>query len=321
MGVQNASHKFDTVLAHPNVRFFGNVHVQSVKALREHYDAVILANGAEEDRELGVPGEREAAQNGAGMLSAREFVGWYNGHPDLRHLRPRLDSTDRAVVVGQGNVALDVARVLLSPVDALAKTDIAPHALEELRKSRIRRVDIVGRRGPVQVAFTIKELREMMNLPANGGGTLPLVSDSQAQTTEALDLLLHSKPKWEKERPRKRLMELLQTALRTASADQMAPSSKAWSLHFLRSPAEIVLDASRKQVTALKLVVNSLDSATENAVPTGLVTSIPTGLVLRSIGYKSVPFVDAPFDNRTKSIPNSAGRVVDSSTKVFATRN
>lgn len=120
---------------------------------------VVLAYGAESDRSLGVPGE-----NLQGIHSAREFVWWYNGHPDGRHLKPDLKSTDTAVILGQGNVALDVARILLRPTTELATTDIASHALATLEESSIRVVYLVGRRGPAQAACTAKELREILGI-------------------------------------------------------------------------------------------------------------------------------------------------------------
>lgn len=142
----------------PNFTFVGNVSVGDpdghfdgctipLRSVLRHYDAVVLAYGASRDRRLGVPGEAELR----GIYSAREFVGWYNGLPEYAGLDPDLTRGDEAVVVGQGNVALDVARMLLENVDVLRKSDITEAALETLSKSRIKRVHIVGRRGPMQV--------------------------------------------------------------------------------------------------------------------------------------------------------------------------
>jgi adrenodoxin-NADP+ reductase len=118
------------------------------QTIKPHYDAILFAYGAAKDRELGIPGE-DAKKN---VLSARAFVGWYNGLPEYRDLAPDLAAAEHAVIVGQGNVALDVARILLSDVDALRKTDISEHALAELSRSKIKRVQVVGRRGPMQVS-------------------------------------------------------------------------------------------------------------------------------------------------------------------------
>uniref|UniRef100_A0A2P2LFK6 NADPH:adrenodoxin oxidoreductase n=1 Tax=Rhizophora mucronata TaxID=61149 RepID=A0A2P2LFK6_RHIMU len=152
--------QYSRVAQHERCSFFGNVTLGSsisLSELRELYHAVVLAYGAESDRSLGIPGE-----DLAGILSAREFVWWYNGHPDCRNLNPDLKGTDTAVILGQGNVALDVARILLRPTTELATTDIASHALAALEQSSIRKVYLVGRRGPVQAACTAKELRELL---------------------------------------------------------------------------------------------------------------------------------------------------------------
>lgn len=142
---------FDKVAEDDRFRFLGNVTIGkniSIKELQNNFDAVLLSYGASEDRKMGIVGE-----DTYGVESARNFVGWYNGHPDFRNLQLPLDDTDTAVVVGQGNVALDIARILLSPIDALRKTDITEYALETLSKSRVKHVHVVGRRGPVQVMY------------------------------------------------------------------------------------------------------------------------------------------------------------------------
>lgn len=154
--------QFSRVAQHERCSFFGNVTLGSnvsLAELRKLYHVVVLAYGAESDRSLGIPGE-----NLKGILSAREFVWWYNGHPDARNLDPDLKSIDTAVILGQGNVALDVARILLRPTTELATTDIASHALSTLEESSIRVVYLVGRRGPAQAACTAKELREVLGI-------------------------------------------------------------------------------------------------------------------------------------------------------------
>ncbi|XP_048467090.1 NADPH:adrenodoxin oxidoreductase, mitochondrial [Rhincodon typus] len=169
--VKNVINTFSQTAHHNRCSFYGNVTVGkdiSIEELKQAYHALILTYGAETNRMLNVPGE-----NLLGVYSARTFVGWYNGLPENKNLNPEL-SSETVVVLGHGNVALDVARILLSPVDLLKKTDIAGHALEAIAASNVKRVLIVGRRGPLQVAFTIKELREMINLP----GTRPLLNPS-----------------------------------------------------------------------------------------------------------------------------------------------
>jgi adrenodoxin-NADP+ reductase len=147
--VKNCQDTFEDVAASPRFNYVGNVEIGRTLALadmRPHYDAILFAYGACEDRKLGIPGE-----DLPGVYSAREFVGWYNGHPQFAHLKPELSKGERAVVIGHGNVALDVARILLAPLDQLRKTDIAEHAVAALSRSKITRVEVAGRRGPLQV--------------------------------------------------------------------------------------------------------------------------------------------------------------------------
>lgn len=149
---KNCEEKFTEVAMSPRFNFVGNIDLGSdlpLTALKPHYDAILFAYGASQDKELGIPGEKALR----GVHSARAFVGWYNGLPEHHDLEPDLTSGEDAVIVGQGNVALDVARILLSDVDALRSTDIADYALEALSKSRIKRVRVVGRRGPLQVSI------------------------------------------------------------------------------------------------------------------------------------------------------------------------
>jgi adrenodoxin-NADP+ reductase len=155
--VKSVQNDFEAVAADPRVRFLGNVRLGrdlSLDELRARYNAVVLAYGAASDRNLGVPGEELK-----GVVSARSFVAWYNGHPDFRDFAPNLDVED-VVIVGQGNVAIDCARILTKTVNELKGTDIASHALEALSRSKVKRVHVIGRRGHVQAAFTMKELRE-----------------------------------------------------------------------------------------------------------------------------------------------------------------
>jgi adrenodoxin-NADP+ reductase len=161
---QAVQNKFDSIAQDPRFTFFGNVRIGpllSVAELRKRYHSVVLAYGASRDRMLNIPGEKTLK----GIYAARDFVGWYNGQPSQRDLRPDLTRTDEAMIIGQGNVALDIARVLLSPVDVLAKTDMPEYALESLRTSRIRRVHLVGRRGPLQVCVLDLVVDERFHLP------------------------------------------------------------------------------------------------------------------------------------------------------------
>lgn len=298
--VKNCIHSFTQTALQDRFTFLGNVEVGRdvlLDHLKEAYHSVVLAYGAAEDRPLGVPGE--SLPN---VLSARRFVGWYNGLPEDANLSINLD-TDSAVVVGQGNVAIDVARILLTPIDILKKTDIPESVLASLAQSRVRRVTLVGRRGPEHVAFTIKELREMVNL----AGCRPNLQPSDYQH---LRHLIPNLP-----RPRKRLLELLaKTALEEPNpklAASYASAARQWSLQFLRSPVE-VLASKDGSVSGLKLAKNKLEGkeGQQRAVITEDREILECGLVLRSIGYRGCA-VDAslPFDPHTATIANREGRV------------
>uniref|UniRef100_A0A1A7WD63 NADPH:adrenodoxin oxidoreductase, mitochondrial n=1 Tax=Iconisemion striatum TaxID=60296 RepID=A0A1A7WD63_9TELE len=299
--VKNVINTFTQTAKHSRCSFYGNVNVGedvSVSELQEAYHAVVLSYGAEGNRSVGVPGE-----DLPGVYSAKDFVGWYNGLPSCQELSPDL-SCETAVILGQGNVALDVARVLLSPLDVLKKTDITQPALEALAQSRVCRVLVVGRRGPMQVACTIKELREMVNLP----GTRPemMAADFDGVTEALKDL----------PRPRKRLTELmLKTALEVPTEkeqERRKNASRTWGFRFFRSPVEILARPSCNRVAGIRLAVNKLEGSGERAqaVLTGEVEDVPCGLVINSIGYKSLPIEPTvPFDSRRAIVPNVMGRV------------
>ncbi|XP_039596539.1 NADPH:adrenodoxin oxidoreductase, mitochondrial isoform X2 [Polypterus senegalus] len=281
--------------------FFGNVTIGSditMEELKMAYHAVIMCYGAEGSRSLSIPGEKLS-----GVYSAKDFVGWYNGLPANTDLNPDL-SSDAVVILGQGNVALDVARILLSPVELLKKTDITQASLDSVAASKIKRVVIVGRRGPLQLACTIKELREMVNLP----GTKPVLDrrDFEGIKDALKDIA----------RPRKRLTELLmKVAMEEPSgrdAERWAAASREWSLRFLRSPIKILPTADGKKVAGIRFAVTALEGSGENAkaVLTGEEEEVSCGLIVSSIGYKSLPIDDGvPFDETQGVIPNDMGRV------------
>ncbi|XP_037596936.1 NADPH:adrenodoxin oxidoreductase, mitochondrial isoform X4 [Cebus imitator] len=314
--------RFGVAPDHPEVKtahsgrcaFWGNVEVGrdvTVPELREAYHAVVLSYGAEDHRALEIPGEELP-----GVCSARAFVGWYNGLPENQELKPDL-SCDTAVILGQGNVALDVARILLTPPEHLEKTDITKAALGVLRQSQVKTVWLVGRRGPLQVAFTIKELREMIQLP----GTRPILDpvdflglqDRLKGTARRQSTMPTEVP-----RPRKRLTELL---LRTAmekpgpeEAARWASASRAWGLRFFRSPQQVLPSPDGRGAAGVRLAVTRLEGVGEatRAVPTGAMEDLPCGLVLSSVGYKSRPIdPSVPFDCKLGVIPNVEGRVTD----------
>lgn len=260
---------------------------------------MLFAYGAAKDRTLGIPGESTLKR----IYSAREFVGWYNGLPEFAGLNPDL-SQDEAVIVGQGNVAIDVARALLEDVDKLRKTDMADYALEALSTSRVKRVHIAGRRGPMQAAFTIKEVRELMNLPN--------------VWAEPIDKSLVPEDLKPVPRVRRRLTEVL---LKGCSTPQSS-ASKSWSLDFCLSPIEFHPDQTDPAAvgsTTFERTTLSPDpfDPTTTATGTGETTTVASPLVFRSIGYKSVALPEfetlgVAFDTRRGVISNDqiGGRVL-----------
>lgn len=294
---KNCINQFTTTASSDRCTFIGNVNVgKDVKLteLLQAYDAVILCYGAEDDRTFGIPGE-----DLPGVYSARAFVEWYNGLPANSQLEPDL-SSETAVILGQGNVALDVARILLSPIELLEKTDICDHALELLKKSQVNTVYIVGRRGPLQVSFTIKELREMTKLP---GCKATFNPEDFRTIQEKLSCI---------PRPRKRLTELMcKTAIDGGTSQNS--THKTWGLKFQRTPVEFL--SALGKISGVRCEVNNLveqGDGTFQARGTGVYEDLPCGLVFRSIGYKSIPLEnEVPFDRRKGVIPNINGRVVD----------
>ncbi|XP_010078702.1 PREDICTED: NADPH:adrenodoxin oxidoreductase, mitochondrial, partial [Pterocles gutturalis] len=281
--------------------YYGNVTVGrdvTVAELRQAYHAVVLSYGAEDNRVLGIPGE-----NLSGVYSARAFVGWYNGLPENRDLKPDL-SCETALILGHGNVALDIARILLSPLGLLRKTDITAGSLAALACSKVKRVWLVGRRGPLQVAFTIKELREMINLP----GARPVLNPADFTGLENAVK--------DAARPRKRLTELMiKTALEKPGEKVMeaqAAAPREWGLKFQRSPQEVLPTADGRRARGVRMALTRLEGSGDSAkaIPPGDVEELECGLVLSSIGYRSLPLDPAvPFDTKRSIIPNSAGRV------------
>ncbi|XP_069337780.1 NADPH:adrenodoxin oxidoreductase, mitochondrial isoform X6 [Eulemur rufifrons] len=256
--VKNVINTFTQTAHSDRCAFWGNVEVGrdvTVPELREAYHAVVLSYGAEDHQALDIPGEELP-----GVFSARAFVGWYNGLPENQELAPDL-SCDTAVILGQGNVALDVARILLTPPEHLERTDITKAALGVLRQSQVKTVWIVGRRGPLQVAFTIKELREMIQLP----GTRPILDPEDF-------LGLQDRIK-EMPRPRKRLTELLlQTATekpRVEEAARLASASRAWGLRFFRSPQQVLPSPDGRRVAGIRLAVTRLEGSGQSPSQTG----------------------------------------------------
>ncbi|WP_306477252.1 FAD-dependent oxidoreductase [Methyloversatilis sp.] len=292
--LKSVSAVFAQIAADPKLRFFGNVALGrdvSADELAAMYHAVIVASGAGADRTLGIPGE-----DLPGVHAAGDFVGWYNGSPDHAHLAFDL-SQEVAVVIGQGNVAIDVCRILARPVDELRRTDIAQHALDALAGSRIRDIHLVGRRGPVQAKFTPKELRELGTLP----GWQPVVDPAALEPGEAcrrelaLPGVVHAA---------KNLDILRGFAARPMEAERRI------HLHFLRAPAALHGDERVRRI-ALAGQQLSGEPGAQSAVETGEQIELDAGLVFRSVGYRGTALPGLPFDARAGVIPNAGGRIVD----------
>lgn len=282
---------YERIAKHPKFRFFGHTRLGadvSVATLARHYDARIYAVGAEADRRLGIPGE-----DLPGSLSATAFVGWYNGHPN--HQAHPIDlGCARAAVVGVGNVALDVTRILVSDPEVLATTDIADHALAALRASKVREVVLLGRRSAAEAAFSPQEIEEIADLP----GVDVVVDPAEVVPSEAsgpLDAQAAKNLAW----------------LQAQAAKGEGTNPRKVRLRFLRSPYEI---EGTDRVTALHVERNVLGrDAAGRPVPhgTGEVERIEVGLVFRSVGYLGVPIPGVPFDHARHRIPNRDGRVLD----------
>lgn len=287
---------YEKIATHPQFEFYGHVEVGkdiSVSQIREYYDAVILAYGAEADRKLGIPGE-----NLRGSHTATEFVAWYNGHPHFQNHEFDLSCED-AVIIGQGNVALDVARILCKTTDELKISDISSKALEQLAESRIRRIHIVGRRGPAQAAFTPTELREFGEL-----------SDC-APVVNPLDLDLNKASRAELADPKNARKLKNYDVLQFLSAVDPKTQCRQVILHFLKSPTTMHGDQSGR-LTHISLERNVLlgEPGSQKAKGTGVSEKLDCGIFFRSVGYRGVPIDGVPYDKRQGTIPHQAGRVI-----------
>ncbi len=293
--IKAVSRAFERIATRPGFRFFGNVEVGrdiTPAELDRLYDAIVYTFGAQTDRRLGIPGE-----DLPGSWAATEFVAWYNGHPDYQDLAFDL-SHERAVVVGNGNVAIDCARMLSLTREELAPTDTTDAAVEAIVGSGIREIVMLGRRGPAQAAFTPPELQELGEL----AGADVLVDPADLQLDPASEAAL------EEDRARaRRNVEIL----REFAAKEPAGKPRALRLRFLVSPVAILGD---ERVEGVEIVHNELvldDRGRIVAVPTDRREVIPCGLVLRSVGYRGVGLDGLPFDEATRVITNECGRVVD----------
>ena len=289
--IKSISRTFEKTAADPRFRFFGNITVGqdvSVDELADRYDAVVYAVGTQSDRTMGIPGE-----DLPGSVPAVDFVGWYNAHPHFAEMAPDI-STGRAVVVGNGNVAIDVARILVTDPEVLAATDIADHALDALRERGISEVVIVGRRGPLQAAFTTLEVRELGELegvdvivdPADLAG----ISDEDAHAagkTEAANIKV----------------------LRDYATREPRPGHRRIVFRFCTSPVAI---KGAGRVEEIVLGRNELLEHDGRVVArdTGERETHPMNLVVRAVGYHGVPVPGLPFDDSRGTIPHTGGKVI-----------
>ncbi|MBN1219949.1 MAG: FAD-dependent oxidoreductase [Anaerolineae bacterium] len=296
--IKSVTQVFDRIAAHPNFRFYGYVEFGRDVALADlqtYYHQIVFTTGAQTDRSLGIPGEGLR-----GSHAATEFVAWYNGHPDYRECQFDL-SQERVAVIGVGNVAVDVARILCHTPEELAQTDIADYALEALSQSRVKEVTILGRRGPAQAAFTNPEIKELGELSAAEITVLPeeIKLDPLSQAT-----LVQSN-----DRATLKKIEILQAYTNR----QPNGKSRRLTVRFLVSPVELIGNEAG-QVVAMRLVKNELYVTGRGDLrsrATDKFEELPVGLVFRSVGYCGVPLPGVPFDEKWGIIPNERGRVIN----------
>ncbi|CDO27510.1 FAD-dependent oxidoreductase [Mycolicibacterium porcinum] len=292
--IKSISAQFDKTAADARFRFFGNIKVGehiTPAELADRYDAVVYAIGAQSDRALHIPGE-----DLPGSVAAVDFVGWYNAHPHFDGMAPNL-AGGRAVVVGNGNVALDVARILVSDPQALANTDIADHALASLDTRGVEEVVVIGRRGPLQATFTTLELRELGDL--EGLGDVDVILDP-ADFDDITDEDLEAASKTVKQNIK---------VLRKYVDEQPREAKRRIVFRFCTSPVEL---RGEDHVESIVLGRNELVRDADGrmvAKDTGDREELPAQLVVRAVGYRGVPTPGLPFDERSGTIPHTDGRI------------
>jgi ferredoxin--NADP+ reductase len=295
--IKSVTKVYDRTASNPNFRFYGNVEFGAdvtIDDLRDHYHQIVYCTGAQTDRSMRIPGE-----DLKGSHPATEFVAWYNGHPDFRDHEFDL-SQESAAVVGIGNVAMDVARILCRTKEELAETDIADYALEELGSSNIKEVYILGRRGPAQAKYTNPEIKELGEMKDADIVVLPEEAQLGDLSQAALDA--------EDDRTMKRNVEIAQEY----AGREPSGKSRKLMLRFLVSPVELI-GGDDGQVVRMKLVKNELYESDDGSLrprATEQFEELPVGLVFRSVGYRGVPLKGVPFRDDWGTIPNVDGRVV-----------
>ena len=293
--IKNVTNVYKRTAEQPGFSFMGNVNVGkdiSVEELKKYYDAIIFTCGAETDRKLGVPGE-----DLEGSYTATEFVAWYNGHPDYRDRQFDL-SGEVAVIIGVGNVAMDVCRILCKTVDELKTTDIAQHALDVLAKSNIKEIHMVGRRGPAQAKFTPMEIREFGELTDCD----PIVDPKDMEISEVSQTELDDP----KNSANKKNFEIL----KAYSTREDTGKPKKFFIHFLESPAELVGEG---KVQKLIIEKNELvgEPGKQKSKGTGVKSEMNCDILFRSVGYRGIAIEGVPFHEAWGIFPNKEGRITD----------
>lgn len=292
--IKSISAQFEKTAADPRFRFFGNIavgeHVQPAE-LAERYDAVIYAVGAQTDRHLGIPGE-----DLPGSLPAVDFVGWYNCHPHFKDMAVDLTGK-RAVVIGNGNVALDVARILVSDPAELRGTDIADHALELLEPRGIEEVVIIGRRGLLQATFTSPELRELGEMKSLENVDVVIAPEELAGITDA-DVEAAGKH-----------AKANHKVLSGYVGREQHPGNRRIVFRFHTSPIEIRGEGRVEEIVLGRNELVTDEQGRVSARDTGEREVLPVDLVVRAVGYRGVPTPGLPFDERSCTIPHADGRI------------
>ncbi len=286
--IKAVARRYEKTAIGDTVRFAGNVEIGrdiAIEELTELYDAVILATGAPRDRDLPIPGA-----DSANVFGSAAFVGWYNGHPEYAALAPDL-SGRHAVIIGMGNVALDVARILSKTEAEFEGSDIVAHALELLRDSNIETITILGRRGPHQIMMTPKELGELLRLER----AVPRVENADLPPPESDDML---------DPGQRKSVTLLREFAALSPSDR---AGKALSINFDFFASPTLIEQEGGQLSGL--VVERTELKDGRAVGSGETYRIPADLLISCIGYRTSPIVGVPFDERAGRFPNEEGRI------------
>lgn len=294
--IKNVTRIYDKIASNEGFRFLGNVTIGqdlTVEDLKSHYHAVLFASGASSDRRLNIPGEDLDRS-----YTATEFVAWYNGHPDYKDRVFDL-SRENAVIIGQGNVAVDVCRILSKSVEELKATDIADHALEALAESKIKNIYMIGRRGPAQAAFTPQEAKELGELAL----TEVVIQPEDLELSAADEAELEMNP------PKRKNVAMMRDLLAKSQAGEFADKPRKLHLMFFKSP--VALEGENGSVERVILERNQLsgEAGAQKARGTGEKTALDSGIFFRSVGYRGVPMEGVPFREDWGVFHNEGGRI------------